>query len=76
MKAKLIAALAAGGCLLGFQASALAQDLAEHPPFAAQAYRSAPGAGFYDFYRSPGCYGTYDPFNDTCYPPGFQGPTH
>jgi hypothetical protein len=79
MKNKLIAALAAGGCLLGFQVSALAQSLAEHPPFAAPApaYRPAPGARLYDFYgRQAACNGTYVPASDTCYPFDFQGPYH
>jgi hypothetical protein len=31
MRAKLIAAIMAGGCLMGFHAAAVAQDLAEHP---------------------------------------------
>jgi len=76
MKTKLIAALAAGGCLFGFQVSALAQDLAEHPPFAAPSPAYGSG-GLYNFYEPSGlCYGTYDPYNDNCYPPDFRGPWH
>ena len=71
MKKKMIAAVAAGWCLLGFQAMALAQDLAEHPPFA------PPARGLYNFYGQPGaCNGTYDPYSDVCYPLDFQGPSH
>jgi hypothetical protein len=79
MRTKLIAALAAGGCLLGLQATALAQDLAEHPPFATPSghYRSATGARLYNYYGpSVQCDGNYNPYNDTCYPFGFQGPWH
>lgn len=79
MKNKLIAAVAAAGCLLGFQASALAQDLAEHPPLAipSYGYPSGPGTGVYNSYgRTARCNGTYDVYNDTCYPADFQGPSH
>lgn len=74
---KLIAALAASGCLLGLQATALAQDLAEHPPFAAPRGAYPPGAGLYNSYSlSARCNGTYNPYNDTCYPADFRGPWH
>lgn len=86
MRNKVIAALAAAGCLLGFQASALAQDLAEHPPFVTTpnyGYRSGPGVGLYNYsgpynYSRPSmpCDGTYDPYSDICYPFDFHGPTH
>jgi hypothetical protein len=55
MRTKLIAALLAGGCLIGYQATAFAQDSAEHPkvstpteakdhPKAAAEYRDRSGA--------------------------------
>jgi hypothetical protein len=76
MKNGLIVAVAAAGCILGFQVSALAQDLAEHPPFAAPSGPSVAGT-VYNFYGpSAQCYGTYDPYNGNCYPPDFQGPWH
>jgi hypothetical protein len=34
MRTKLIAIFLAGGCLLGFQAAAMAQDMNEHPAVA------------------------------------------
>ena len=69
MRMKLIAALAAGGSLLGMQGSALAQNRVPYTPRAPAHERA-----LYNYY--PRCNGTFDPYSDTCYPAGFQGPWH
>lgn len=81
MRTGFITALVASGCLLGLQASARAQNLAEHPrivnPSAHQhAYPAVPQ--YYDLYAPYPTQsgGVYDPYNDTYYPPDFRGPWH
>lgn len=82
MRPKLMAAIIAAGCLLGCQASALAQDLAEHPPavypYAGTYYGQQPLYDRYGAYydRYGGQSGTFDPYNGQYYPPDFQPAWH
>jgi hypothetical protein len=82
MHAKLMAALVAGGCLLGVQTSALAQAVSAYPQsWTGSADQST---GYFDQYSrhsnryQPGahCDGNYDPYNGICYSTGIHTPSH
>jgi hypothetical protein len=88
MRTKLIAAIVAGGCLLGLQVSAFAEDTAAHSHGAvtsrtASHVRARPAPQYYDQYgrydpqrRNSRCDGTFDSSSGVCYPldiPVFTG---
>jgi hypothetical protein len=81
MHAKLMAALVAGGCLLGLQASAHAQAVSAYPQsWMGPTDQSSPTAQQRTAARRFGlgthCDGNYDPYSDRCYPDDILIPSH
>ncbi|HEY1983409.1 MAG TPA: hypothetical protein VGH13_25275 [Xanthobacteraceae bacterium] len=91
MRTTLIAAIAAGGCVLAFQTAALAQAVSAYPQSWTGSAEQSTGkaqrrtaAGYFDQYSgnsnrpqaSAHCDGNYDPYNDTCYSADIHTPSH
>lgn len=77
MRRTLIAVTIASACLVGYQASAFAQDLAEHPLAVYPHARTYYGQNLYDRYGAYyNQYGVFDPYNGQYYPPDFQPAWH
>jgi hypothetical protein len=81
MRKKIIATIVSSVCLLGYQASALARDLAEHRPAAYPNVRTYHGGHLYNQYGNQydayyNQHGAFDPYNGQYYPPNFQPAWH